>query len=274
MPRIDGLHLTKNIKENSELRKMCVLLYSSIVTADNRKKGEAVKADGMITKPELSKIVELADELIVKRSSSVQQTPVTPTEVVGCVAETEDGSNATQDTAGEADTGDQQTATAESVSPPEGAENDAPTPEPPSVDATVNEISQLGPTESVFGAGLWGMFRTELADYVDQLRELCRRAVAEAPNDEVVNDTFRILHSIKSAAMVVPVDAVTRETHIAEDIMDVVRQDKSAWPHAELNKYVDWLRELADPTYDENQVETVLANTPQLEKETAAGAST
>ncbi len=65
MPQIDGLHLTKRVKEHPVLNRLPVLLYSSIVTADNRKKGKAVGADAQIAKPELSRVVELADELIV-----------------------------------------------------------------------------------------------------------------------------------------------------------------------------------------------------------------
>ena len=55
--------------------------------------------------------------------------------------------------------------------------------------------------------------------------------------------------------------------------MDVLRQGPAQWPHAEFDKYVDWLRELANPAYDENEVETVLAEGRRLEKEIAAGAS-
>ena len=64
---------------------------------------------------------------------------------------------------------------------------------------------------------------------------------------------------------------VTQLTHIAEDLLSPLRQDKDRWPHAELNQYVGWLRELANPTYDKNEVEAVLADARRLEKEIAAG---
>ncbi|MDP7091139.1 MAG: response regulator, partial [Dehalococcoidia bacterium] len=64
MPQIDGFHLTKLIKQHPELNKIPVLLYSSIITPDNHKKGKAVGADAQVSKPELSKVVELADHLI------------------------------------------------------------------------------------------------------------------------------------------------------------------------------------------------------------------
>ena len=65
MPQVDGFHLTKQIKEHTLLRQIPVLLYSSIITPDNHKKGKAVGADAQVAKPELTKVVELADELIV-----------------------------------------------------------------------------------------------------------------------------------------------------------------------------------------------------------------
>ena len=75
MPSMDGLHLTRKIKEHRQLCELPVVLYSSILTPDNRKKGEAVGADAQITKPELARVVELADELALKRSNSVLSTP-------------------------------------------------------------------------------------------------------------------------------------------------------------------------------------------------------
>lgn len=64
MPFVDGLHLTRNIKEHASLKALPVLLFSSILTPDNHKKGQAVGADAQITKPELGRVVELADELL------------------------------------------------------------------------------------------------------------------------------------------------------------------------------------------------------------------
>jgi len=63
MPAMDGFHLTKNIKQHPRLRKLPVILYSSILTPDNRKKGEAVGADAQITKPDLKEVVAIADRV-------------------------------------------------------------------------------------------------------------------------------------------------------------------------------------------------------------------
>ena len=50
MPQIDGFHLTKRIKEHQALAKLPVLLYSSIVTPDNLKKGKMVGANAQVSK--------------------------------------------------------------------------------------------------------------------------------------------------------------------------------------------------------------------------------
>lgn len=69
MPVTDGFHLTRNIKEHPQLRHIPVLLYSSILTPDNLKKGQQVRADAQITKPELHRVVSMADELIHRSSN-------------------------------------------------------------------------------------------------------------------------------------------------------------------------------------------------------------
>ncbi len=63
MPSMDGLHLTRKIKSDSRFSQLPVVLYSSILTPANRRKGEAVGANAQITKPELARVVDLADEL-------------------------------------------------------------------------------------------------------------------------------------------------------------------------------------------------------------------
>ena len=62
MPSMDGLHLTRRIRADERMKDLPVVLYSSILTPSNRKKGEAVGADAQITKPELHRVVELADK--------------------------------------------------------------------------------------------------------------------------------------------------------------------------------------------------------------------
>ena len=72
MPLIDGLHLTRRIREHAELKGLPIVIFSSLVSVDNQKKCEAVGADAQITKPQLDKLVDLVDGLIAKR---VKDTP-------------------------------------------------------------------------------------------------------------------------------------------------------------------------------------------------------
>lgn len=64
MPRMDGLHLTRRIKETQALRAVPVVLFSSLISDDNRKKGQQVGADVQIPKPELAEMVRLVDRAV------------------------------------------------------------------------------------------------------------------------------------------------------------------------------------------------------------------
>ncbi len=66
MPLLDGFTLTKQIKNDEELKELPVILYSSIITDELRHKGESVKADVQIAKPEMNKMAEMAIDLIEK----------------------------------------------------------------------------------------------------------------------------------------------------------------------------------------------------------------
>jgi two-component system chemotaxis response regulator CheV len=65
MPRMDGLHLTRRVKETPALRSVPVVLFSSLISDDNRKKGQQVGADVQIPKPELAEMVRLVDRAIL-----------------------------------------------------------------------------------------------------------------------------------------------------------------------------------------------------------------
>jgi len=67
MPLMDGFTLTKNIKADPVLGKLPVILYSSIITPELRHKGESVKADCQIAKPEMATIPKIAVELVEAR---------------------------------------------------------------------------------------------------------------------------------------------------------------------------------------------------------------
>ncbi len=64
MPRMDGLHLTKKIKGHNDLKHIPVVLFSSLISEDNKKKGIQVGADVQIPKPDLPEMVILVDQAV------------------------------------------------------------------------------------------------------------------------------------------------------------------------------------------------------------------
>lgn len=75
MPRMDGYTLTRRIKEEDRLAGIPVVLFSSLFTEELRHKGEMVGADGQISKPEFSRLAELAVSLIEKKQEKAEADP-------------------------------------------------------------------------------------------------------------------------------------------------------------------------------------------------------
>lgn len=72
MPIMDGHRLTKLVKEDEELRNIPLIIFSSLVNDEMRRKGEALGADAQLTKPEIGKLVAAVDSLI-DQSAAVQR---------------------------------------------------------------------------------------------------------------------------------------------------------------------------------------------------------
>jgi two-component system chemotaxis response regulator CheV len=64
MPKMDGHHLTKRIKEHKVLNDIPVIIFSSLITGDLFHKGTRVGADAQVSKPEIVHLVETIDELL------------------------------------------------------------------------------------------------------------------------------------------------------------------------------------------------------------------
>lgn len=64
MPQMDGHTLTRRIKENSTLRKLPVIIFSSLITDGLKHKGESVGADAQMSKPEIGELVNIIDKFI------------------------------------------------------------------------------------------------------------------------------------------------------------------------------------------------------------------
>lgn len=64
MPQMDGHHLLKKIKEDEVLAKIPVIIFSSLVNDEMRRKGESLGADAQLSKPEIGQLVTAVDQLI------------------------------------------------------------------------------------------------------------------------------------------------------------------------------------------------------------------
>ncbi|MDY0166216.1 MAG: chemotaxis protein CheW [Thermoguttaceae bacterium] len=269
MPQVDGFHLTKRIKDHPVLQKIPVLLYSSIITPDNHKKGRAVGADAQIAKPELKQIVALADELIAaaqkgERAEGLRKVA----DMIG--ATTSPDASAAKPVSKPASRPAAAPGTASAGREPK----QQPAPPVPEVEcslpATAVPVPDLPPAESPPPSGvspaLWATFRDELADRIAELRQQLTRVSAGGPTGEILREVARTLHTIKSAAMVLPLDPVTRCTHLVEGLLEPAKETPAKWPQAALVCYTDWLWTLIHPqgTTDEG-----LAQGAQLEAELA-----
>ncbi|MCI9336412.1 MAG: chemotaxis protein CheV [Lachnospiraceae bacterium] len=67
MPEMDGHRLTKLIKTDEATARIPVVLFSSLVNEEMRRKGEALGADAQLSKPEIGNLVKIIDQLIVER---------------------------------------------------------------------------------------------------------------------------------------------------------------------------------------------------------------
>ena len=68
MPRMDGHRLTKLIKDDPDLKKIPVVIFSSLINEEMRIKGKQLGADEQLSKPEIGHLVEVIDELLIKHN--------------------------------------------------------------------------------------------------------------------------------------------------------------------------------------------------------------
>lgn len=64
MPRMDGMHLVKRLREIELYNNTPIIMFSSIMSDDNRGKALELGANDTITKPEIGKMVGLMDKYI------------------------------------------------------------------------------------------------------------------------------------------------------------------------------------------------------------------
>ncbi len=69
MPIMDGHHLTKLIKTDDTTKHVPVIIFSSLVNDEMRRKGEQLGADAQLSKPEIGNLVKEIDNLLDTRAS-------------------------------------------------------------------------------------------------------------------------------------------------------------------------------------------------------------
>jgi two-component system chemotaxis response regulator CheV len=289
MPQVDGLHLTKKIKSHPILKQLPVLLYSSIITPENRKKGNAVGADAQVSKPELSRVVQLADELIsnAQRQTRAGQLKEIATVVETVANESSQGAAVATSTAATAGSPARQGPRPDrSLQPEPCVPETAPPANDPSCSTAGSPVDNCIPEPSTAPAvelitppdlaaeddppapagvnqQLWNIFHRELIGRVNHLREILKQAQSTGCTPRILRDVARTLHTVKSAAMVIPIEKVTRPTHMVESLMELAGDDKDCRRQS-LRLYVSWLEELVSRPVD---IDESLAAGQQLEAE-------
>lgn len=66
MPLMDGHRLTKLVKEDDETKYIPVIIFSSLVNEEMKRKGKALGADAQLSKPEIGNLVREVDKLVLK----------------------------------------------------------------------------------------------------------------------------------------------------------------------------------------------------------------
>lgn len=67
MPKMDGHRLTKLVKSDNVLKKIPVVIFSSLINVEMELKGKEVGADEQLSKPEIGHLVEVIDALLLRR---------------------------------------------------------------------------------------------------------------------------------------------------------------------------------------------------------------
>ncbi|ELJ8548612.1 chemotaxis protein CheV [Vibrio cholerae] len=62
MPRMDGMHLIKRLRDDDSYSSMPIVMFSSLMSDDNRAKALALGANDTLTKPEIGKMVAMMDK--------------------------------------------------------------------------------------------------------------------------------------------------------------------------------------------------------------------
>lgn len=67
MPEMDGHRLTRLVKSDAATADIPVIIFSSLVNDEMKKKGEALGADAQLSKPEIGNLVKIVDQLVAEK---------------------------------------------------------------------------------------------------------------------------------------------------------------------------------------------------------------
>lgn len=67
MPEMDGHRLTKLVKSDDATSHIPVVIFSSLVNDEMKRKGETLGADAQLSKPEIGNLVRIIDDLVASR---------------------------------------------------------------------------------------------------------------------------------------------------------------------------------------------------------------
>jgi len=64
MPQMDGHRLIRLVREDKEYKKLPIIIFSSLINEEMKRKGASIGANEQISKPEIAKLVGTIDELV------------------------------------------------------------------------------------------------------------------------------------------------------------------------------------------------------------------
>ncbi len=67
MPQMDGHRLIKLVRETEGLKHIPIIVFSSLINDDMKRKGERLGANAQISKPEIGKLVDLLDSQVASQ---------------------------------------------------------------------------------------------------------------------------------------------------------------------------------------------------------------
>ena len=72
MPQMDGHRLTKLVKDSARFKQIPLIIFSSLISEEMRRKGRDLGADEQLTKPEIGHLVDVMDHLLLRQDKQAR----------------------------------------------------------------------------------------------------------------------------------------------------------------------------------------------------------